>query len=479
MLITSCAALAQSELDVRIKPSNDALKANIEGYIGSLGDRDEEALLRFSRGAEEQARKAAQALGYYQPQIDSEVKGGKTPRLVLTIEPGEPVHLRNVTIRVDGPAASLKSFRVPKSKALQTGAVLNHGQYEDAKRLIQNQASRYGFFSGHFTRQKLSVDPRAGVADIELIYDSGPRYSLGKVSFEGDTPFDEDLLQRMVPFKAGTPYDSELIAELNQALQSSGYFEGVRVDAAPTASKDDVIPVDVKLETRKPRTMGLGIGYSTDVGPRVKANWTRHWVNPQGHSYGWETEVSAPRQNVGLFYDIPLDPPLTDKLRFAGGYQNEEIADKDSLSKLLTVGPEWHSKLPSGWQRVVSLKWQREEYRLGDDSGLSTLADARCELFVPQKRQPHRPAQRLSPAVRNQGRQGRPGFRQQLAVRHRAGQRPDHGVRQAPLARSGAGRRQCHQRLQVDTAVVALLRRWRPECARLRLPEPVPGKQPG
>jgi translocation and assembly module TamA len=71
----------------------------------------------------------------------------------------------------------------------------------------------------------LSVDPRAGVADIELVYDSGPRYALGKVSFEGDTPFDEDLLQRMVPFKAGAPYDSELIAELNQALQSSGYFE--------------------------------------------------------------------------------------------------------------------------------------------------------------------------------------------------------------------------------------------------------------
>ncbi|HCS46245.1 MAG TPA: hypothetical protein DIW52_26145, partial [Pseudomonas sp.] len=250
--------------------------------------------------------KAAQALGYYQPQIDSDVKGGKTPRLVLNIDPGEPVHLRNVTVRVEGPAASLKSFRVPKSAALKPGAVLNHGHYEDAKRLIQNQASRYGFFSGYFTRQKLAVDPRAGVADIELVYNSGPRYSLGKVSFEGDTPFDEDLLQRMVPFKAGAPYDSELIAELNQALQSSGYFEGVRVDAAPTAAKDNVIPVDVKLDTRKPRTMGLGLGYSTDVGPRVKANWTRHWVNPQGHSYGWETEVSAPRQNVGLFYDIPL-----------------------------------------------------------------------------------------------------------------------------------------------------------------------------
>ncbi|SCZ10634.1 autotransporter secretion outer membrane protein TamA [Pseudomonas sp. NFACC37-1] len=373
LLSFSCAALANSELEVRVQPSNDELKANVEGYIGGVGDRDEEALLRFSRGAEEQARKAAQALGYYQPQIDSEVKGGKDPRLVLTIDPGEPVHLRNVTVRIDGPAASLKAFRVPDNAALKPGAVLNHGRYEDAKRVIQNQASRYGYFSGRFTQQKLLVDPQAGIADIELVYDSGPRYALGPVSFEGDTPFDEDLLQRMVPFKAGTAYDSELIAELNQALQSSGYFEGVRVDAAPTAATNNVIPVAVKLDTRKPRTMGLGLGFSTDVGPRAKANWTRHWVNPQGHSYGWEAEVSAPRQNVGLWYDVPLDPPLTDKMRYAGGYQYEELAGTDSLSKLLTVGPEWHSKLPSGWQRVVSLKWQREEYRLGDDAGLSTL----------------------------------------------------------------------------------------------------------
>ncbi|KPB14726.1 autotransporter assembly complex protein TamA [Pseudomonas amygdali] len=373
LMTMSAAALAQARLDVRIKPANPELKANVEGYVGDLGDRDVQALRNFSLGAEQQAEKAAQALGYYQAQIDSEIKDADQPRLVINIQPGEPIHLRNVVIRVEGPAASLKAFRVPKSDALKTGAVLNHGNYEDAKRLIQNQASRYGFFSGHFTSQRLAIDPRAGLADIELVYDSGPRYSLGKVMFSGNAPFDEDLLKRMVPFKENTPYDSQLIAELTQAMQGSGYFEGVRVDAAPTAADHQVIPVTVQLETRKPRTMGLGLGYSTDVGPRGKANWTRHWVNPQGHSYGFESEISAPRQNVGLWYDVPLDPPLTDKLRYAGGYQYEEIAGTDSLSKLLTAGPEWHSKLPSGWERVISLKWQREEYRLGDDSGLSTL----------------------------------------------------------------------------------------------------------
>ncbi len=369
----SAAALADARLDVQITPANPDLKANIEGYVGELGERNAQALRNFSLGAEQQAEKAAQALGYYQTQIDSEIQDGENPRLVIKVLPGEPIRLRNVVVRVEGPAASLKAFKVPQSDALKAGAVLNHGHYEDAKRLIQNQASRYGFFSGRFTSQRLSIDPRAGVADIELVYDSGPRYSLGKVMFSGDSPFDEDLLKRMVPFKENTPYDSQLIAELNQAMQASGYFEGVRVDAAPTAAVGHVIPVTVQLETRKPRTMGLGLGFSTDVGVRGKANWTRHWANAQGHSYGFESELSAPRQNVGLWYDVPLDPPLTDKLRFAGGYQYEEIAGTDSLSKLLTVGPEWHSKLPSGWERVISLKWQREEYRLGDDSGLSTL----------------------------------------------------------------------------------------------------------
>ncbi|MCF7202473.1 autotransporter assembly complex protein TamA [Pseudomonas oligotrophica] len=364
--------LPAAELEVRVEPANAEVRRNVENYIGELGDRDERELLRYSRIAREQATRALQALGFYQPGIDAEVAAGDEPRLILRITPGEPVRLRNVTVRLDGPARDQPGFELP-AKLLRPGDVLNHGRYEEAKQRILNQASRYGYFDGRFARQRLRVDPQQGAADIELVYDSGERYRLGEVRFAGDTPFDEDLLARMVPFQPGTAYDSALIAELNRALQSSGYFAGTRVDANPSSAVERRIPVDVLLTTREPRTLGLGVGFSTDVGPRVRADWTRHWVNPQGHSYGAEAELSAPRQNVGLYYDIPLDPPLTDKLRYVAGYQNEELADTDSLSRLLRLGPEWHSELANGWQRVLSLKWQREEYRLGDDSGLSTL----------------------------------------------------------------------------------------------------------
>ncbi len=372
ILMLSGVQAGAAELDVRVEPENRALRENIENYIGDLGDRDARELLRYSRVAQRQAEKALQALGYYRSRIRTDVREGEEPTLVLRVRTGEPVRLRNITVRLEGPAAEFSGFRVAQ-RSLRQGDVLNHGRYEDVKQQFLNQASRYGYFDGRFTRQRLAVDPRENTADVELVFDSGPRYRLGDVRFEGDAPFDDDLLSRMVPFKADTPYDSELIAELSQALQSSGYFEGVRVDANPASASEQRIPVAVALTTRKPRTFGFGLGYSTDVGPRVRLDWTRHWVNPQGHSYGAEAELSAPRQNVGFWYDIPLDPPLTDKLRFVGGYQYEEIAGTDSLSRLLKVGPEWHSQLPSGWLRVLSLKWQHEEYRLGDDSGTSTL----------------------------------------------------------------------------------------------------------
>lgn len=359
-------ALAKASLEVKVSPANAELKANIEAFIGSLGDRDETALRRFRRASEEQARQAAQALGYYQAEIDSQVRPGKDPVLQLDVQPGEPVRLRQVTVRVEGEAAGLKAFKVPKSKALAPGEPLNHGLYEDAKKLIQSQALRYGFFDGRFRSQRLDIDPRAGVADIELIYDSGPRYALGRVAFDGDTPFDPDLLARLVPFPPNTPYDADQVAKLSQNLQASGYFEEVRVDAQPEPGAGRLIPVMVRLGAVKPRTLGLGVGFSTDVGPRARANWTRHWINPQGHRLGAESEISTARQSVGTWYEIPLDPPLTDSLRFTSGFQREQLTDVES--RRFTLGSQWQSKLPDDWQRVVSLRWEQEIYDFGDGS---------------------------------------------------------------------------------------------------------------
>mgnify|MGYP003132569266 FL=1 len=64
LMLCCASAVYAAELDVKLTPSNDALRENVENYIGELGDRNEEELLRYSRIAQEQANKALQALGY-------------------------------------------------------------------------------------------------------------------------------------------------------------------------------------------------------------------------------------------------------------------------------------------------------------------------------------------------------------------------------------------------------------------------------
>ncbi|MCM2318263.1 MAG: autotransporter assembly complex protein TamA [Pseudomonas sp.] len=371
-LLAATTSAAAAELEVLLSPKSKALRENVEAHIGDLGQRDAARLQRFSRHAEREAAKALQALGYYRPQIRSEVLGeGDQAVLRLHIEQGEPVRLRTVEIRVEGEAAALASFKVQHSAKLAPGAVLDHGAYEDAKRLIRNRALRFGFFDGRFVEQSLLVDPQAGVADIRLVYESGQRYHLGEVHFEGETPFDDELLARMVPFKAGEAYDSDLIGELNRALVSSNYFEDVRVDAAPEHAEGHIIPVQVRLHTRKPRTLAAGAGYSTDVGPRLRGTWRRHWRGEQGHRLGSDFEFSSPRQSISTWYEIPLDPPLTESLRFTTGYQMEDLVDTES--ERLTIGAQWQHLPENEWQRIVSLRWEQERYETGEDEGRSTL----------------------------------------------------------------------------------------------------------
>lgn len=104
------------------------------------------------------------------------------------------------------------------------------------------------------------------------------------------------------------------------------------------------------------------------------------------------------------------------------------------------------------------------------------LPDAGDRLLAAGDRQQGRPQPWLPPAVQRQGGEGRPAGRRRRPPCRRHGQGPDQLRRRPSPARPPAGRRNRHQRLQVDPALAALLRRRRPERAWLRLPDAVAGE---
>lgn len=355
---------ALGQVDVRIEGDYPALQQNAEAFIGTVEGRSADGLRRYASTATDQVRQALRALGYYRPSIEWRVTEDELPRLELTVEPGEPVRIRYRDVQILGPAATDNEFGAVPSERLAEGRVLNHAHYDDLRKTIRNRALRLGYFDGEFTQHRLEVDPEAGFADIQLIYQSGERYRLGEVSFREGHGFEEQLLQRFVTFEQGTPYHADKLAKLNGDLSNSGYFSQVLVDAAPADAEGREIPVEVRLTRRDPRSVAAGVGFSTDVGPRVRGTWTEHWVNPMGHRRGAEAELSAPRQNLSTWYELPLDPPMTDSIRLTAGYQRENIEDVES--ERLTFGQQWQHALDDGWQQLLSLRWEGERFRIGE-----------------------------------------------------------------------------------------------------------------
>jgi len=369
MLATPGLTWAQ-QVEVNVEGDYPQLQDNAEAFLGEVEGRSAGSLRRYASTAEAQVEEALRALGYYSPMIQWEVVeqpgDDETPaRLVLTVQPGEPIRVRSRQVSIEGPASRDPDFVGTLPEKPSEGDVLNHGQYSTLRQTIQNRASRLGYFDGEFTTRRLEVNPEQRTADISLVFRSGVRYRLGEVSFKEGHGFEEQLLEQFVRFEPGEIYHADKVARLSGDLSNSGYFSGVDIDASPGKAEEGVIPVSVDLTTRPPRSVAAGVGFSTDVGPRLSGNWREHWINPMGHRRGAQTELSAPRQNVGAWYELPLDPPMTDSIRLSAGYQREDIEDVES--ELLTLGQQWKHQLDNGWLQVASIRWEGERFRIGND----------------------------------------------------------------------------------------------------------------
>jgi translocation and assembly module TamA len=376
-MMTHVSALA-GQVSVEVDGDFPALQQNAQAFVREIDGRSADSLRRYASTAVEQVSKALRALGYYQPEIEWEViePDDETPaQLLLSVTPGEPVRVRSRRVEIRGPASRDSEFRGNLPSAPAKGDILDHSQYNALRETIRNRASRLGYFDGRFKTRRLEVNPEERAADITLVFESGPRFRLGDVRFGDGHGFDASLLEQFVTFERGDTYHSDEIARLNTDLSNSGYFANVDVDANPANAVNGVIPVDVSLRTRDARSVAAGVGFSTDVGPRLRGTWREHWINSRGHRRGAETELSQPRQNVSAWYELPLDPPMTDSIRLSAGYQREDIEDVES--ELITLAQQWNHELDSGWMQTASVRLEEERFRFGDGS------EDRTRLLLP------------------------------------------------------------------------------------------------
>lgn len=326
---------------------------------------------RLYRQAESELREALEAYGYYAATVTRSLRFDTDCwTATLNVVAGDPVRIRAIDVRVDGPGRAQPGFAALRtSSPVVVGNTLEHAAYERDKRRFGDLATRLGYFDAKFTTARIDVHVPEQAADIVLVYETGPRYRYGDVSFDQQV-ISETLAARYVDFAPGQPYDAAQIRELYQALLATSYFASVDIRTTPREA-EAIVDVAVRLTAAKHRSYSAGVGYGTDVGPKVRAGYINRRRNLNGHQLEIKGSYSDVIVETGAGYRLPLNNPREQWLNFDIGYRRESPDTSDS--RVYKAGVKRFQRQGERWLRTVFLDYALEDYTVSLDKGRSRL----------------------------------------------------------------------------------------------------------
>jgi translocation and assembly module TamA len=272
-------------------------------------------------------------------------------RVTVDINPGTPVLIDKVAVKVDGPGATDPLFeRITGKSPLHAGDRLNHATYEAVKSDLQRTAATYGYLDAKLVRNELVVDPKNHKANIALEMETGERYRFGPTSIE-QTSVRDSLVRKYLRYHEGDYFDLTQVLRTQFALDDSQYFANLEVLPQDADHQAHVVPVKIHADKSRRNRYSVGAGYETDTGVRGTLTWENRRLNSLGHRFSVTVEASqVERYLLQARYIIPIGDPAVENLTFQGTVDQIQLADVTTHTQ--SVGPSI-TAVASNWQYVL------------------------------------------------------------------------------------------------------------------------------
>lgn len=365
-LVATTAANGQSP-QFLVSGADEELLRNIQNHVrlASLScDATQSRVGNLLPRIRQQIVRASRALGYYQLRHRvTASREGECWVINAEIEPGEPVTVGSVEIEV----LSNEDFFTAAigNPPLQTGQQLNQQNYERIKGQLNSVAVEQGFFDARLVESSLDLDLEANVAAATIRFDPGERYRFGEFRIQEQNALDPAFISRYMEAESGDYFSSETLLELRRSLDQSLYFSRVQIVPLHHQAEDKRVPLDVLLSLRPQHAFTLGGGATTDIGPRLRANYENRYFTPDGHRLTVNSSASPVQQQLDFGYEIPLADPRTQRLSFdLGGLREDVDAFTTRTGK---IGASYTFIDSFDWRRDYSLNFQHDEYQLNDN----------------------------------------------------------------------------------------------------------------
>ena len=374
LLILCLLSLAESamalSLTIELEGIKDPEKDNVLAYLKidkekTRTDLTPSRIRRLHAEAPREIRQALQPFGYYEVQVRANLITKKETWIArYEIEPGQPVILSNIDIRVtDSAEQQVKIQKYLAELPVKVGDRLQHAVYENIKKALLQLAIQGGYLDAVYAQSRIDVDLKNKAAAIVLELTSGPRYRFGPITIMQDV-YDEDFLRRYIKIQQGEYYDPTALLKLQADLSNSGLFERIDIEPRRDLTIGGEIPIYLHLTESKPRKWKFGLGYGTDTGFRGNIRHTRR-LGRRGHKIGFDLLASENIQSLLGTYIIPLKDPSSEEMAYTARVSNETTDSRDSKIASLSGS---YSSMQGNWRRVVSLNYEYEDFTVAEQT---------------------------------------------------------------------------------------------------------------
>ena len=251
----------------------------------SLTDLDNTELARLMQAAERNAHDLLATQGYFSAQVSLKLtltpQSTSAPRgITLTVDPGAPVRISTVQIDFTGPIADAPAD-APLRRTIRTdwplglGAAFTQDAWDDAKTQALRNLTVQRFPTGEISSSLADIDPDTQTAQLNVTLASGPAYRFGPLDLRGLERYSAELASRLAQLPTGANYSQAQLLQTQQRLADSGYFDSVFL-TLDTSGDPQAAPVVAQLREAKLQKLVLGVGFSTDSGPRLSAEHTHN-----------------------------------------------------------------------------------------------------------------------------------------------------------------------------------------------------------
>lgn len=365
--VSATSAPIRAAFELQITVEDATIQAYLERHLElqryrQLADLDTYELSRLLEEAYPNTQNLLATLGYFSPAIRLQLQATplneKAQHLItLEIELGEPTRISEVAISFSGaiaeqpvPAQSRQTQRkaIEARWSLPIGQTFSQDAWNDAKAAGLRQLAERRYPTASIQSSQADIDVEKGDAKLNVNYQSGPAFRFGKLQFEGLQRYQEQGAQRIARLPTQSEYSLNKLLETQQRLASSGYYDSVFLTLDTEAPDPQAATVIAQVREAPLKKLVLGVGASTDSGPRLSAEhthnrlpiigWraiTKAWFDNRNKSLGSEWTALPDEHNwrwvvSGLLLDETLGSYAVSSSRWrAGRSKIEDRVDRN------------------------------------------------------------------------------------------------------------------------------------------------------